>query len=226
MAQVKGVRQRQAQQTRQAVLAAAAELFVAQGWEATTIDQVAERAQVSRPTVFAVGSKAALLRLVRDIAMAGDDDSVPVSQRESAQRVLAEPDAHRAVVLLAEHVTAVAERYAPLERVLREAAGSDAELAELWHTSEQQRRTAAQLFVRSLGSKAPLSGPREQVVDVLWLLMAPDHHARLVGDRGWSRRRYVAWLGETLQRLLLADAPDRGPGSRRRRQADPAGTHR
>lgn len=200
---VNGVRQEQARQTRSRVLAAAHELFVAQGWEATTVDQIAQRAGVSRPTVFAVGGKADLLRLVRDVAMAGDEEAVAVQQRGSAQRVIREPDAHRALELLAEHVTGVAERYGPLDAVLRQAAGSDQELAALWRASEEQRRAGAGVFVRSLTEKAELAGPREQVVDVLWLLMAPDHHGRLVGDRGWSRRRFVQWLAASMQALLL-----------------------
>lgn len=205
MSVVKGsVRQEQARCTRRAVLDAAAVLFIEQGWDATTVDQIADRAGVSRPTVFAVGGKADLLRLARDVAMAGDDEPVAVAQRASAQRVLAEPDAGRALALLAEHVTAMAERYGPLDRVLRQAAGSHPELADLWRISEEQRRTGAGLFVRDLASKTELAGPREQVVDVLWLLMAPDHHERLVGDRHWSRRRYVTWLAGTLQQLLLA----------------------
>lgn len=197
-------RDEQARQTRAAVLDAATQLFVRQGWQATTIDQIASLAGVSRPTVFAVGGKAALLRLARDVAMAGDDAPVAVSQRESAQRVLAEPDARRALELLAEHVAGVVERYAPLDRVLREAAGADEELAALWRTSEEQRRTGAATFVRSLGGKADLSGSREHATDVLWLLMAPDQHSRLVRDRGWSRRRYVTWLAQAMTALLLA----------------------
>ncbi|MEP6817203.1 MAG: hypothetical protein ABI873_16810 [Marmoricola sp.] len=46
-----------------------------------------------------------MLKLARDIAMAGDDEDLSVTQHASAQRVLAEPDAHRTLQLLAEHVT-------------------------------------------------------------------------------------------------------------------------
>lgn len=207
-------RQEQARQTRRAVLECARDLFVAKGWEATTIDQIAAQAGVSRPTVFAVGSKAELLRLVRDLALAGDDEELTVSQRASAQQVLAEPDARRAADLLAEHVTAVVERYAPVDAVLRQAAGRDEELAALWRTSEEQRRTGAALFVHHLASSADLALPREQAVDVLWLLMAPDQYTRLVSDRGWPRRRFVAWLGSAIRALLLTEGGDTARGRR------------
>lgn len=197
-------REESARATRRAVLLAATELFTTCGWRATTIDEVAARAGVSRPTVFAVGSKAQLFKQARDVAMAGDDTDLPVSQRESAQRVLQEEDPQRCLAAMAEHFTGMQERYGPLDAVLRQAAGADDELAELWRTSEQQRRTAAALFVDSLASKAPLAGPRDRMIDVAWLLMAPDTHTRLVRDRGWSRRAYASWLQTTLHALLLA----------------------
>lgn len=185
------------------MLVAATELFTSRGWGATTIDEIAARAGVSRPTVFAVGSKAKLLKQARDLAMAGDDADLAMTQRESVQRVFAEEDPGRCLSAMAEHFTGVQERYGPIEAVLRQAVGADEELAELWRTSEQQRRTAAALFVDNLAGKASLLGPRDRMVDVTWLLMAPDTHTRLVVDRGWSRRTYVSWLATTLDALLL-----------------------
>ena len=184
-------------------MAAATELFVEQGWAGTTVDQVAARAGVSRPTVFAVGSKAALLSLARDVAMAGDDEpvAVAVAERDSVQRVLAEGDPHRCCRLLAAHVAGVQERYGPLDEVLHRAAGAAPELAELWRASEGQRRRGAELFVGHLRTRAPV---REEAVDVLWLLMAPDLRTRLVRDAGWSDDAYVDWLAATVERLLLA----------------------
>lgn len=196
-------RTEQARATRRAVISAATELFLEQGYAATTIDQVATAARVSRPTVFAVGSKARLLALAREVAMAGDDEQVAVAQRESARRVLDEPDPVHLVQLLAEHVTGVHERYSRLDEVLHSAAGGDEELADLWRTSEEQRRVGAALFVGALSRSAPLALPEQEAVDVLWTLMAPDLHTRLVRVRGWSRERYVDWLGGALRALLL-----------------------
>ena len=79
--------------TRQAVLDAARELFTAQGYTATTVDEVAGHAGVSKPTVFAAaGSKQAILKQLRDIALAGDDEAVPVAQRPWYQEALAKPN--------------------------------------------------------------------------------------------------------------------------------------
>lgn len=185
------------------MLTAAGELFARQGYVATTIDEIAARAGVSRPTVFAVAGKPGLFALARDVAMAGDDEPVVVSQRESAQRVLDAQDPHELVRRLAEHVTGVQERYGPLDEALHQAADADPELAALWRTSEEQRRSGAALFVDALAARAPLQVPHEQAVDVLWLLMAPDVHTRLVVSRGWPRDRYVDWLTGAVGSLLL-----------------------
>lgn len=201
MSDVKGSRREaSARETRRAVLTAAAELFVELGWAGTTVDLVAARAGVSRPTVFAVGSKATLLTLARDVAMAGDDEPVVVADRESVQRVLTETDPHLWCRLLAVHVAGVQARYGPLDEVVARAAGAAPELAELWSTSEGQRRRGAELFVGNLRSRAPVC---DEALDVLWLLMAADTRTRLVRDSGWSPEAYVDWLAATVERLLL-----------------------
>src|SRR5215472_8730702 len=66
-------RQRQAEQTRAGILAAARDLFRSAGYAATTIDAIASSAQVSAKTVEAVfGSKRGVLAaLVDPLASAG-----------------------------------------------------------------------------------------------------------------------------------------------------------
>ena len=60
------LREEGARRTGELILAAAQDLFVAQGYVQTTIEQIAERAGVSRPTVFAnAGSKRELLKRLR-----------------------------------------------------------------------------------------------------------------------------------------------------------------
>ena len=85
------LREEGARRTGELILAAAQDLFVAQGYVQTTIEQIAERAGVSRPTVFAnAGSKRELLKRLRDLALAGDDDPVPVIERAWYQEALTE----------------------------------------------------------------------------------------------------------------------------------------
>lgn len=200
------LRRRQAAETRAAVLAAARELFLEQGYGATTVDQVAARAGVSKPTVFtAVGNKQSLLKVVRDVAMAGDDAPVPVAVRPASVEIETEPDLDRAVDLLTAHLAGVSRRYAGIDNVLRGAAESgEPELRELWLTSEQQRLAGARQWVAALSGKAPFAPgvDEDTAVDTMWLLMAPDHYHRLVMDRGWDEDRYRAWVGRQIRALF------------------------
>src|ERR1700749_1518846 len=105
---VSPVRRDAAARTRQAVLAAARELFIGQGYTATTVEEIAGRAGVSKPPVFAAaGSKQAILKQLRDIALAGDDEPVPVAQRPWYREALAEPDPRRALRLYARNAPAI-----------------------------------------------------------------------------------------------------------------------
>lgn len=199
-------RQEAARLTRRAILDAARELFVAQGYAATSIDQIAERAHVSKPTVFAsVGSKRDVLKILRDRALAGDDEPLPVPARPWVQEVLAEPNPQRTLRLYAHGAIQLQARYADLEEVLHAAAGADEELRDLWRTNEDERLQAAGLFVGNLLTKGALRAglDRAQAIDILWLYMATDNFRRLVRERGWSLPRYEQWLGDTLCEQLL-----------------------
>ncbi|MCU1612581.1 MAG: Transcriptional regulator, TetR family [Frankiales bacterium] len=207
------LRAQQAAATRRTVLDAARELFVEQGYGATTVDQIAARAGVSKPTVFtAVGNKQTVLSAVRDVAMAGDDDAIAVKQRPLAQEIFRAPDQGQAMELLAELITGIDRRYARIDRVLSGAASSgESSLRELWETSEAQRLTGARLWATALSSKGRLRDgvDLDAAVDILWLHMAPDLYHRLVHDRGWTAERFQRWLVDTLSHQLFPGRPER-----------------
>ena len=200
------LRARQASTTRRAVLDAARELFIAQGYGATTVEQIAQRAGVSKPTVFsAVGNKQMVLRAVRDAAIAGDDEPVPVARRPATDRIRAEPDQRRAVRLLAQHLTGVASRYSQINEVVHAAAdGGEEGLRELWETEEDQRLTGARFWTEVLTGKGPLRPDLSHgdAVDAMWLLMSPDNYYRLVHRRRWSTRKYQRWLAASITQLF------------------------
>ena len=206
---VSPLRRDAAARTRQAVLDAARELFAAQGYTATTIEQIAGRAGVSKPTVFAaVGSKQAILKQLRDIALAGDDEPVPVAQRPWYREALAEPDPRRALRLYARNATAIHRRAADVHEVLRAAAASDQDLHGLWRASEDERHGGAAIVVDALLGKSPLKAglDRAAAIDIVWVLTASDIFWRLVRTRRWSHAQYENWLGDTLCAQLLPPA--------------------
>src|SRR4051794_32814364 len=81
------VRQEQARATRRLVLAAASEVFAAQGYAGATVRAIAGAAGVSVPTVeLLFGTKAGVLKAAIDVAIAGDDAPVAVLDRPWAER--------------------------------------------------------------------------------------------------------------------------------------------
>jgi AcrR family transcriptional regulator len=200
-------RQEQARQTRAAILAAARERFLERGYNATTIDEIAAAAGVSKPTVFtAVGTKVQLLKAVRDVAMAGDDDPAPVAQRPSVERAQDAHTAEEALRLIAAHIVALSGRYALIDEVLRGAAATgEPELAELWETSERQRRTGAGILLDIIRGKGPLRPGLDphQGEDILSNYMASDVYLRLVDHLGWTTEDFQRWLEATLAWQLL-----------------------
>jgi TetR/AcrR family transcriptional regulator, regulator of autoinduction and epiphytic fitness len=212
---VSPLRRDAAARTRQAVLDAARELFIGQGYTATTVEEIAGCAGVSKPTVFAAaGSKQAILKQLRDIALAGDDEPVPVAQRPWYREALAEPDPRRALRLYARNATAIHRRSAGVHEVLRAAAASDKDLHDLWRASEDERHGGAAIVIDALLRKSPLKPglDRAAAIDIVWVLTAGDIFWRLVRTRRWSDARFENWLGDTLCEQLLPPAEHRsGP---------------
>ncbi|MCW2845288.1 MAG: regulatory protein TetR [Nocardioides sp.] len=195
------LRTEQAARSRAAVLSAARDLFATQGYAVTTVDQVAARAGVSKPTVFnVVGNKATLFRVVRDVAMAGDDDDVSVTGRASVAAIAEADDLDGAVRAAAAHIAGLCERYHPIHRALTRA---DAALDELYADAERQRLMGAGHVLDRLTAHSPTRVRREQAVDLLWLLMSPDNYGRLVVERGWSLEDYRSWLAGTVKAQLF-----------------------
>src|SRR3954454_9877288 len=105
------IRTAKAARTRQAVIGAAARLFVSHGYVSTSVQDVADAAGVSRATVFnSIGAKPALLRACYDVATVGDDDPAPLPQRPAMVAVREEPDARRSIALYAEVIAGIGSR--------------------------------------------------------------------------------------------------------------------
>ena len=97
----------------------------------------------------AAGSKQAILKRLRDIALACDEP-VPVAQCSWYREALAEPDPRRALRLYARNVTAIHGRSADVHEVLRAAATSDKDPYNLVRAGEVERCGGATIVVDAL----------------------------------------------------------------------------
>ena len=197
------LRDEQAAATRRRIVDAGRDLFIERGYAATTIDAIAERADVSRKTVFtAVGGKAAVLKLAFDWSLAGDDEPVPIADRPEVRRMMQGTDP---AVVLARWVAmnaAIAGRVAALHHVLVVAADTDPQAAALLDTVERQRAGGARAVVARLaelgGLRATLDQPRAAAIAEL--VMDPEPFRRLVLLHGWTADEHT----EHLQRVAAA----------------------
>jgi AcrR family transcriptional regulator len=199
-------RREQARQSRRAILESARRLFLERGYPNTTVTAVAADSGVSVETVYkAFLSKAGLLKAVFDVAMVGDDEPLPMLQRELVRRIEAEPDARRKLSLYGEHLAAAGPRAAALQLLARGAAVSDHLAAVLWDQMSQERLTGMTEFARHLhgGGHVRPEVSLEEARDVLWALNSVELYDLLVLQRGWSSDRYGRWVASALIAALL-----------------------
>jgi AcrR family transcriptional regulator len=199
-------REQQAAATRHEIVVAAKELFESQGYAATTMNAVADRAGVALKTVYlAFATKARLLRAVWDVALKGDESDAPVAERPWYVDVLDDPDPESKIRRLAAASCTVKLRIAALLGVIRDAAPSDEEIGALWALIQSDFYANQGAIVATLdraGALMPgLDAPR--ATDILWTLNHPDVWLLLVGQRGWTPEQFETWLGDTALAQLL-----------------------
>jgi AcrR family transcriptional regulator len=199
-------RAEQAAATRRAVLDAARELFVGNGYSATTIAEVAERARVSLDTIYAtVGRKPALLRELVETAISGTGQAVPAERRDYVQRIAAAASAVEKISIYAHAITAIQQRMAPVFLALRDAAATDDDCAALWSEIARRRASNMRAFAADLRSTGELRDDLsdQQVADIIWSMNAAEYWDLLVREREWIPEQFAAWLTDAWTRLLL-----------------------
>lgn len=199
-------RQAQARRTRRVVLDAARRLFLERGYASTTVGAVAAEAEVSVETVYkAFGNKPGLVKSVFDVSIVGDDEPVPLMQRERIQRIQAETEPRRKLARYGEHLTELAPRSVPVQLLVRAAAAGDAGVAGVWADMQEERLTGMSAFARHLHENGYLRPDVsvDHARDVLWTYNAPEVYELLVIHRGWTPERYGRWVADALIAALL-----------------------
>jgi AcrR family transcriptional regulator len=200
-------REEAARRTRPRVIEAAGSAFVG-GYASATIRAIAAEAGVSVPTVeLLFGTKARLLKAAIDVAIAGDDEALPVLDRSWTNAAIAATSADEFLSVVARVIGAAQARSAGLVMAVFEGSSKDPELAELTEQMIRQREITAGWIVDGLAGKANLREEltRQDAVDTVWLLMEPAVFDRLVRHRHWTVDRYQNWFARAARRLLVAD---------------------
>jgi AcrR family transcriptional regulator len=197
-------REAQAKETRRAILAAALELFVTNGYTATTIQAIADDAGVAVQTVYAVfGNKRELLRQLIESTITGDDEPAPITERAEAHAVAAEPDARRRAERDAAFSLSITERVAPIVRIASEAAASDPELAAMMEMVKAARREEMIASARIVAGPDGLRVSEKEAAATLYVLYSPQVADMLMGDYSWSPKRYEKWLARMILESVI-----------------------
>jgi AcrR family transcriptional regulator len=199
-------RQAQARQTRHQILAAAGELFIEKGYNGATFEAIARQAGVAQETIFSVfGNKRNLLSNLVDIAVSGDELPVALLDRPGPQSVLRERDPVQQLHMFAADIANILERVAPIFEVVRMAAKTEADIAELLQNLLVERMHNMEVFVGQLAAHSPLRQGSDitQAAQIVWALTSPELYNLFTVDRSWPKEKYVRWLSDALVRLLL-----------------------
>jgi AcrR family transcriptional regulator len=180
------------------VLDAARELFVANGWVATGMRDVAAAAEVSVETVYShFSSKRGLLRAVADAAVVGDDAPVPLAERADflAMGQGRRPARIRAAARV---LTAVHVRTAPFAVLLRQVAPADEEIAEMLRSTRERQRVDVARAMELVSGRAPT----RPECDGAWALTSPELYLLLVEESGWTPEQYESWIAAALEHVI------------------------
>ena len=157
-----------------------------------------------------VGGKAALLKAVYDVTLAGDDEPVPITERPEFRAVVEATTGRECLARYALSGGCSASGRPLLTVLLAQAAAGDADLAAFVATIEGERATGtrdvATIVAQRFGLRAGLDV--DAAADVLWALTAPDLADRLVVRRGWGWDRFEHWLGTAMADALLGAGQD------------------
>ena len=189
--------------TRDRILDAAHSLFMEQGYDDTTIRQVAAAAGVAVQTVyFTFGNKSRVLAEVQDRVILGNAPSEQWSKQPWAVELRSETDPMRLLDLFVEVDSQIKRRVSPfiarlgtaLPNDTSQAAGRDARRDVFFGTVIDR--------LRQLGALRPgLS--RDRALDILRVVNSLEAYVELTERRGWSSDEWRAWLGRVLRAELL-----------------------
>ena len=201
-------RQAQAEVTKQQIVDAAKPLFLDQGYEATSMRQLAEASGVSLQTLYnAFQSKFGVFSALLDVIIAGDYEPVAMTDRVEFTALDAIKDPRELLRAVVRVAAPILDRLDAVYPTLRAAAASDPQVAEA-----HQRFTLDARYEQYHGIGAQLAGlgalqdgmTTAAAADILWTVLSPDTYNLLVSHRGWTCSQFVAWATDCVLATVVA----------------------
>jgi len=193
-------RKREAQKTKNRILDSAKALFEERGFEKVTIQDIAQKANVSAPSVYAIFlSKRGVLLALMDEAFSPDQFDALVKQ------VAAEKSPHKRFEITASLCRQLYDAEKAQLSLLRGASTLDPQFKELENEREQRRYDRQKETVESMYKDKAFaeSFTLSEIRDILWTFTGRDVYRMFVLERGWSSEAYEKWLAKQLCQSLL-----------------------
>ena len=195
--------------TRARIVDAATRLFSDNGYLDTTMAAIASEAGVAVQTLYlSFGSKGAILKAAHDVAVVGDDEPVPVLERQWVADLRAERDGRRALALLVANSHEILMRVAPVYGVIQSAA-AEPDVAALLHEIKAAHLLTIRGMIGELASKpgfAPgLSADR--AAEIVYTVLSDAVYRLLVLECKWSVDAWKEWTEQTLTAQLFPAQP-------------------
>src|SRR5580704_4405163 len=194
------VRQRQAGDTRRRIVEATRQLLQTEGYAGMTIEGIAQRAEVSAQSVYAIfKSKTGILAELLDQSTFGAD------YEDAVRRALSASDPEARLRLAAPIARQIHDALSATFDLLRGSGVVAPELAKLEQQRERLRYERQERMIISLRDAGRLRAEFDYTTarDIFWTLTGRDIYRMLVRERGWSSQKYQDWLADTLVRSLL-----------------------
>ncbi len=197
-------RRAQAARTQNTILDVARRQFLERGYAATTVAHIAAEAGTSVETAYkAFGGKSGLVRALWERGLDGRG-AVPAPERSDLMSST-ESDPVRVLQGWGTFTTELAPEVAPVLLLVRGAAATDPDMAELFAEAEAQRRTRMRHNARILQQRDWLRPgiSLARATDILWTYSSAELYDLLVLKSGWSAKRYSEFIGNSLIAALL-----------------------
>jgi AcrR family transcriptional regulator len=197
-------------------------MFIANGYAATTLADVASEAGIGARTLYLrFATKSELLLRCIGVAIVGDADDVPLGERDWMTSAMTAPSLGERIRQMASVTAQLMERTGDLLEVARQAAAVEPEIAAAAQAGREDTRRALVTFWHRAAKDGLL--PRE--VDLEWLsetgalLAHADTYNLLRSTTPWDIAAYERWLVKTWEGLAGAAAAQRPRGAPRRPRA-------
>ena len=194
------LRHRAADATKARVLDAAKKLFMRRGIDGVTIAEIAEKAGVSAPTIYALyKSKEGILRTMMRAALFG-----PRFQ-EARAKLDGVTDPVRLIALSAHVARAIYESESAELGLIRGVSAISPALRKMEREFEAMRFEMQEERVRLLFAQAKQRRglKSDEAQRILWMYTSRDVYRMLVHEGGWTPDRYQQWLSDTLLGALV-----------------------